>query len=174
MKIILVAAVSLDGFIADENGSIKAWSSTADQKHFSEMKRRHSLYVMGSTTYESAEIKPEPGVLRVILTRNPNKYKDSEVKNQLEFKTLTAEQFAEQYKSHDTSLLLGGSHVYNEFLELGCVDEVYLTIEPVELGNGTPLLSGEQTIQEFMHGKPVSTANLNDAGTILEHYILKN
>jgi len=46
-----------------------------------------------------------------------------------------------QARGFQRCALLGGSHVHSLFFEAGLVDEVWLTVEPVLFGGGTPLLA---------------------------------
>jgi dihydrofolate reductase len=175
MKIILVVAISQDGFITDKNGRVTSWTSKEDQKFFSEMLDKHNLLVMGSNTYDKADSKALPGKLKVVLTSQPEKYAVKQVTGQLEFRKLHAEEFVDTYKgAYDACLLLGGSYLYTDFLEKGLVEEMYITIEPVVLGDGVPLLRNNKRLADIVKDMPKPTEKLlNEKGTVLQHYILK-
>ncbi len=171
MKIILVAAISEDGFIADSNGKVKTWTSKEDQKFFEDIKSRYTLMVMGSRTYNLSPKKPTAGVLRVVLTREPEVYKSQVIEGQLAFHNMSPTAFAAAYKNYDACLLLGGGLVYEAFLDAGLVDEMYLTKEPAILGEGTPFLPNKSL--NLSRWRSVSKKKLNEDGTTLTHYILK-
>jgi dihydrofolate reductase len=173
MRIILVAAVSKDGFIADSNNTVSSWTSKEDKDFFTKMKEKHSLYVMGSKTYDLLPKPPTGKAKRVVLTSRKKAYK-AEVSKNVIFENLTPEGFVEKYENlHDSCLLLGGSKVYFQFLESNLVDEIYLTIEPVILKSGTPLLFNNRKISAYYQPFKHSIQQLNTKGTFLERFILK-
>lgn len=174
MKCIIVVATSQDGFITKGNDPHPStWASEEDQEFFADIKSKHKLFVMGSTTYESNDIKPTSEVLRVILTSNPEKFAVSEIPKQLEFATLSPQEFVKKYeKDYESCLVLGGSFVYTEFLEAGVIDEVYLTIEPVLHGQGVPFLGKGHRLSDFNFAV-VEETPLNEKGSVLKHYVLK-
>ena len=54
MKIFIIAAQTLDGFIAkDKNQVSTAWNSAEDKKRFVEITKRAGVVVFGSTTFET-------------------------------------------------------------------------------------------------------------------------
>lgn len=172
MKIILVAAMSQDGYIADMNGSVKAWTSVEDQAFFEDIMSKHSLMVMGSRTFDASPKKPIEGARRVVLTRQPEKYASLTVSGQLEFRTMSPTEFVSEHNDYETCLLLGGGLVYEAFLDAGFVDEIYLTREPVKLKAGTPLLAQTKTLATYKLPEPTITP-LNSRGTLLYHYNIK-
>ena len=163
-------ATSLDGYIADKNGKVTNWTSKEDQEFFSAIKSQHSLFVMGSGTFDPSYVKPADNTLKVILTKNPNKYAKHAVPGKIEFCNLRPQEFIQEYKhEYDECLLLGGSKIYKAFLDEDLVDEIYLTREPVELKEGTPLLSTQQL--DLSTWKTKNQIRLNNNNSVLEHYI---
>lgn len=174
MKIIMVAAISEDGFLTKaEDSDVSKWTSTEDKMFFSKIKSEHNIYIMGSKTYESASIKPEPGILRIIMTRSPEKYDDLKVDGQLEFTNLTPEKIIAKHQSqYESCLLLGGGQIYEEFLKQKLVNEIYLTVEPVVHGSGTSLMVNGEPVSSFLDHFEPTIAVLNNSGTKLLHYEL--
>lgn len=70
--------------------------------------------------------------------------------------------------NHQNIAILGGREVYTWAIENGLFDELFLTIEPIILGEGIRFLS---TVSEKNLELRSSTI-LNPRGTILLHYIL--
>jgi dihydrofolate reductase len=174
MKIIMVAATSLDGFIADDQSNVTSWTSDADKKFFNDIKSKHDLYVMGSKTYSASPKKLDPAVLRVVLTRSPDTYASASVPGQLEFHNLSPSEFVKKYRQHEACLLLGGGHIYEAFLEANLVDEIYLTVEPLWHEKGTSLLASNKKLEEVVDIPAAVETKINDRGTKLLHYMLNN
>ncbi len=163
---------TINGKITEgENAKVYKWTSLEDKKHFEEQVAKHNLIVMGSSTYEAAKkvIKPEPGKLRVVLTRDPARYKFDEIIGQLEFWTATAEEIVHQctMRGFTQMLLAGGGQINRLFFNAGLVNELYLTIEPKIFAEGKSIVD-EQV--EMVDLKLLEMTRLNEAGTILLHY----
>jgi dihydrofolate reductase len=175
MKIIMVAAVSQDGYITKgTDPDVSKWTSTEDKEFFAKIKSKHRFFVMGSKTYDSGAVIAKPGTLKIILTKNPKKYASQQIDGQLEFENLSAQELNKIYGSkYKTCLLLGGGITYTEFLEANLVDEIYLTVEPLEFKSGTPLLANTNTLSDFTDGIEPEITVLNNSNTVLKHYILK-
>lgn len=171
MKIVMVAVVSANGKITRGNDPhIYEWTSKEDQKLFFSTIEQNGLIVMGSKTYEAAKkvIKLRPGKLRVVMTRDPQKYKHEQVKGQLEFLSDNPSELVSKFGStHKKMLLVGGSEINTEFVKAGLVDEIYLTIEPAIFGKGKNVFAEdefESSLALFSVGK------LNRKGTLLLKY----
>ena len=175
MKIIMVAAISRDGFITKgKDPDVSKWTSVEDKEFFQRIKSKHNLFVMGRKTYDSGLVLPKPGTLKLILSTNSKKYSSLQIPGQLEFSDLSPQEFVKIYMTnYESCLLLGGGITYSTFLEANLVDEIYLTIEPLLFNTGTPLLNYKSIDDYTMGFKPKITI-LNDYGTVLHHYVLKN
>lgn len=174
MKIIMVAVISKDGFITKGSDSdVSKWTSAEDKDFFAKIKSEHNLFVMGSKTFDSGVVLPKLDTLKIVLTTKPEIYKNQDVPGQLEFYNLNPKEFVNSYKSKFSScLLLGGSYTYTEFLDANLVDEIYLTIEPVEHGLGISLLNNGN-IDKYTNNSDKEITILNNTNTILKHYVLK-
>ena len=175
MKITMVAAISKDGFLTKgENPDVSEWTSEADKAFFKDIRSKHKLFVMGRKTYDSGAVKPLEGTLKIVLTSNPSLYANQAVKGEIEFHDLSPLQFVQKYQnSYETCLLLGGSMVYTEFLRANLVDEIYLTIEPMDHGSGISLLENHKKLVELVDLPSPKLTDLNDSGTKLLHYLIK-
>jgi len=145
MKIILVAAISLDGFITrhDEPGS--GFTSPEDKKYFSRVVHEFDTLIFGSTNFEISKewianhLKPEQ--LKIVMTREPGRYRADERPGELEFTSLSPTDLAKTLREHgrERVCLLGGGKIYGLFLQEKCVDELWLTLEPRLFGKGVKL-----------------------------------
>lgn len=172
MKTIAVVAISKNGYITNGGDpDVAKWTSKEDKVFFKNLLDQHSLYVIGKNTYEAVKPQPSPDKLRIILTKNPEKYNSEVVKGQLEFYNLTPQEFVNKFSKYDTCLVLGGSQVYNDFLGAQVVNELYLTIEPMHFKSGIPFLMENRQL-ESLHLPEPEVQILNSAGTELRHYYL--
>lgn len=178
MKIILINVSSLDGRFTKWKGqNIYEWSSEEDFAFFTKTKLENNLVVMGSSTFDhvrkidKADLKPEKERLRVIMTKNPAKYKRFEVPGQMEFSSETPEELVKRLEKQGYSqmLLVSGGKVANSFFSDGLVSELWLTLEPRIFGSGKSLASGKDLDVSL---KLVSTEKLNPGGTLLLKYIV--
>jgi dihydrofolate reductase len=174
MKIIMVAAISKDGFLTrGDEPNPSHWTSDEDKAHIQSMIANHALQVFGSKTYDVYQLHPNKDILRVILTRSPDQYVGKEVTGQIEFKTLSPVEFKTTYDDrYESCLLLGGGSVYRQFLDAGVVDELYLTIEPINNESGASFFRSGESLADLHLPEPIMK-QLNDTGTELRHYILK-
>jgi len=175
MKYIVVAATSRDGYLTKgDDSEYTKWVSQEDKEHFATLRAHHNFFVMGSTTYDNSGVEPSEGTLRLVLTRNPEKYAEHTVPGQLEFSSMNPEEIKKHYKDrYDSCLVLGGSYIYTQFLASGLVDEIYLTIEPVTHGRGVPFIRDNESLQDIVDDLPTpEVTQLNNTGTQLKHYKL--
>ncbi|HUJ44440.1 MAG TPA: dihydrofolate reductase family protein [Opitutaceae bacterium] len=147
MRIVLIAAESLDGFITKHAEPGTAFTSPEDKAYFRAALADFDAGIFGGETYRvSREFIRDrlPGLrLRLIMTRSPERYAADAISGALEFTDADPAALAAMLRTRGIRrcALLGGSHVHSLFFEAGLVDEVWLTVEPVLFGRGTPLLA---------------------------------
>jgi dihydrofolate reductase len=148
MKITAIVATSLDGYITKHDSEGATFTSKADQMYFREVLKSFDCSVMGAATFEASKdmILKSPHLerLRVVWTRNPEKYAAYERAGRLEFsandlKSILAD-LEQRGKQH--CAILGGSSVYSECLRQGLLDELWVTLEPLVFGDGKKLATG--------------------------------
>mgnify|MGYP001567556414 CR=1 FL=1 len=129
---------------------------------------------MGSGTYEAAKkmIKARKGQLRIILTKDPKRYKKEEVPGRLEFRSIPPAMLAREMEKegYENMILLGGSTLNTSFFKENLVDELYLTIEPRIFGEGRQLIN-EGKFESILQLQSVK--KLNKQGTLLLHYLVE-
>ncbi len=169
MEITLVYVSSLNGKITKGSDShVPKWSSVEDQKHFASLLKEFEVIITGRKTYEAslkAGSKKE-GKLRVVLTREPEKYKSKSIPGVLEFTKDSPTKIVNRLKSsgYKKVLLASGGTVTSQFLKAGLVNNIVLTVEPLLFGKGTPMIAEDDfevklRLEEFR--------KLNKQGTLL-------
>ena len=170
MKIIIVAVVSANGKLTRENNpDIYKWTSKEDQDFYFSLLDSAKLIVMGSGTYAAAKhlMKHKKGRMRVVLTSDPEKYKNEQIPGVLEFTSETPRHLCDRLIDYSEMLLVGGSKIFSAFLKERLVDEIYLTIEPVLFGQGKNLFAENEFESDL---KLLSLKKLNKKGTLLLKY----
>ena len=153
MRIVLIAAQSLDGFITKHARPGTAFTSPEDKAHFRKVVAGFDAGVFGAGTYrvsrEAIRALPSEGLLRVVMTRSPGRYAAETVPGRLEFTDVAPRALADDLcaRGFRHCALLGGSQVHSLFLAAGLVDEIWLTVEPALFGAGTPLLAHEADVR---------------------------
>lgn len=148
MQVVLIAVVSLDGRLTPPGEPGPGFASTEDQAWFPHALQEFDCAVMGRTTYETArdtiQAGARRGFLRLVLTHQPGRFGADVRTGAVEFATAGPAAALDLLARRGRSrcALLGGGLVYREFLDAGCVDAMWLTLEPVVLGGGTPLADG--------------------------------
>lgn len=172
MKVTLVAVMSVNGLITDgDDTNLSKWTSAEDKTFFSSILESHNLVVMGRKTYDSARnhMKLNNEKLRIVMTRDPDKYKKEELPGVLEFTRQSPIKIIENSSDlgYSELLVLGGSAIYSEFLNNHLVDELYLTMEPKLFSHGVPIFSTSRVDTSL---SLVEFSQLNKEGTLLLHY----
>lgn len=148
MQVILIAVLSLDGRLTLPDKPGPGFASTEDQAWFQHALQEFDCAVMGRPTFEQAQdqilVSSRRSFLRMVLTRTPESFAALARPDALEFVSATPGEVVGtlRQRRRNRCALLGGGHIYREFLAAGLVDAMWLTLEPVVLGGGTPLAAG--------------------------------
>jgi dihydrofolate reductase len=172
MEIILAYVMSLDGFVTDSAGnSPTQWASPEDQAQFQQLVRDCGLVIMGTNTYESHKqfFKHDENILRIVMTRTPEKYATEVVPDHLEFSSLSPSDLTKSLTNmgYTKALMAGGPKLYAEFFKAGLITDLHVTIEPLLLGAGTSAASG---VPSQIKLRLIDTVQLNTRGTLLVRY----
>ncbi len=164
---ILVVAVSLDGKITNGKKEGTEWTSKEDQKFFRGELDRADAVILGRKTFEAIP-RPLTPRNRIVFSHTKTFSHSAECKNVQVFGGTSATLLLLLKKMHwNRVVIAGGTSIYEWFLKNKLVDELYLTLEPVVLGSGKPLIN-EANITE--NWTLASTRKLNKKGTLLLHY----
>ncbi|ATC65756.1 deaminase [Nibricoccus aquaticus] len=147
MRVTLIAAQSLDGFITKHAAPGSDFASSADQVHLRNALAGFDCSVMGAETYRTARTQIRerltPPRLRTVLTRSPQNFAADTLPGLLEFSSASPAQLLADLSARALRrcALLGGAQIHSLFLNSHLIDELWLTVEPALFGRGTPLLA---------------------------------
>lgn len=142
-KVIFGGAVSLDNFIAREDGAVD-WLlfSKEVSQIMKDMWKTIDTMVMGRKTYEVAQrmggVGDYPGVSTYVFSRTIKKPNS----NSITFVADDAAAFVRRLKEEEEGqdiCVMGGGILAQSLFEADLVDELGFNIQPVLLGSGIPL-----------------------------------
>jgi dihydrofolate reductase len=140
-KIRYLVAMSVDGYIAGPNGEAD-WIETDPEVGFPAIWAQFDTLLMGRRTYEAASKrlgkKAFTGITSIVFSRTMKQREHPRV-------TVVSQLNADwvralKNQSGKDIWLMGGSELFRSFLDSGSVDSVEVSIIPVSLGGGVPLL----------------------------------
>ena len=140
-KIRYIVAMSVDGYIAGPNGEID-WIVTDPEVDFAAIWAQFDTALMGRRTYEVGSKrlgeKAFAGVTSIVFSRTMKPEDHPRVTVVSELKADWVQ--AVKSQSGKDIWLFGGSELFRAFLDCGLVDRIEVSVIPVLLGNGVPLL----------------------------------
>ncbi|HKU17972.1 MAG TPA: dihydrofolate reductase family protein [Candidatus Saccharimonadales bacterium] len=135
MKVVLIAALTADGFIGRSTNELPTtWTSDEDRHFFWRTTKEIGVVIMGGNTFRPIG-KALPKRRNIVYSRTPINVEGVETTQEPPadlLRRLEAE-------GHTQVAICGGSKIYDMFLQASLVDELYLTIEPQLFGAGVPL-----------------------------------
>lgn len=146
-KIVLYSAISIDGYIAKEDGDSE-WVKDKDND-FMNLCKETACIVVGRTTFEQyyEDLYPIPNVLNVVVTHE----KDFEI-HHINVKPAHSMQEVKEYlESHQVpkAILVGGGTVNTSMLKENFIDEIILIVHPLILGKGIKLFENVEIEKEL-------------------------
>lgn len=130
-------AISVDGFIATQNGD-SDWVSDVDIPIFEKKIKEFGCIVVGRKTFEQYQGKlyPVKDVLNIVVTNKTS----VDLANNVVFAKSPSEaiKLAES-KGFKQILLIGGGTINGSFLKENLIDEIFLDVHPLVLGKGIKL-----------------------------------
>lgn len=155
-KLIYAAIASLDGYVADQDGSFD-WAAPDDELHafFNDFERPLGTHLYGRRLYEvmtfweTADHDPDlPPVERdyaqvwqaadkIVYSRTLTKVSSARTRLEREFDPASVRRLK---SAADRDLSIGGPELAGHALGAGLVDECHLFLHPVIVGGGTPAL----------------------------------
>lgn len=142
MNVTLYMAISLNGYIARENGS-EDFLSDAHWEKFCSFAKKHGNFIVGRKTYDAVKNWGEDfgfddlkEITKVVISQNENTKLDEG------YMRATSPQGAlEQLQNFESVLVIGGAAINTAFIQEDLLDEIILSIEPAVLGKGIPLFA---------------------------------
>jgi dihydrofolate reductase len=143
MKVTMLMSASINGVICHEDGSEEFLTRSGGQ-YVTDQAKKLGNVVWGRFTYENIKEftdtfdKDLEGVKRVIVSSDPS----YPVTRGYELASSPSDALKLLAKSGiERALVGGGSRLNRAFLEAELVDEVHITLEPVLVGRGLPLVA---------------------------------
>lgn len=169
MKVILVAAVTIDGKLARNPAHFVDWSSREDKRLFFSLSKQAGVIIIGNNTFKTLPA-PLPGRLHVVLTHDLTHKKN--IPGEVEFTNQSPQNILAslEARGYTEAVLGGGSQINSLFLHNDLIDEISLTIEPLIFGLGIDLFSG---IEFKRRAELLEFERLNEVGSIRLRYGLR-
>jgi dihydrofolate reductase len=142
MEVILIAATTLDGYIArHEHERSFDWTSEEDKRFYIDTIKSSDAIIMGRTSFQTFHRHPR-GTNWYIYTSHPSDFTNpnpSVIK--AEGTNLPPAELIRQLQAKGAKqvAVCGGKSIYTQFLQSGTVTKIYLTIEPFIFGSGVKL-----------------------------------
>lgn len=138
MKVFIIAATTLDGFIAKDEHHGAFWTSKEDKKRFVELTKKAGVVVMGSTTFKTLP-RPLKERINIVYTKS-----EAEIEGAVITKLPPIELISSlEAEGHTEVAICGGASIYNLFMHSSVVTHLYITIEPLLFGKGIGLFKDE-------------------------------
>jgi dihydrofolate reductase len=174
-------AVSLDGFLADADGSVDWLLHSKDvQQVMADYWKNVDTILMGRKTYEFAVAHRPPSAKKADKTKSPKRkepamrtYVFSHTLREIDYPDAElvgsdAVEFVRKLKERpgEGICLMGGGELAQPLLAAGLVDEIGLNIQPILLGGGIP------TFRDMKHRVKLelTTCRTLEHGCVLAQY----
>lgn len=156
-KIRLFIASSLDGYIARTSGEVD-WLFTDSDYGYNEFFAQIDTVLMGNKTYQQIldwGEYPYKGKKGFVFSKTRQGERD----NNVEFVGGDLKVFINTLLNHSGGdmWLVGGSQIIHYFMQQGFVDELILSIHPIILGSGIPLIVNDSSLETALELKNVKT-----------------
>ncbi len=160
MKTTLIVATTADGFIAASEGQNSLeWTCAEDKAFFVSKTKEIGTIVMGLNTFKTIG-KGLKGRRMIVLTLKPS---EEMPVDGVEFVAEEPTALLTRLEGEGVTQLAvcGGAYVYSQFLKLGLIDELFLTVEPILFGGGTPFVKDLGSVRlERVSATPLGPATL--------------
>jgi dihydrofolate reductase len=172
VRVIAMAVISVDGCLTRHDEAGSGFASREDQEHFRATMRACGATIMGRATFDAERERilaaPAGGLLRTVMTRRPADFAALERPGALEFRADSPDRIVASLagRGYKAVALLGGSQIFDLFIEADLVTEWRITVEPRFFGTGARLLSRATDRRLVLTDRQP----LNETGTLLLTY----
>lgn len=166
MKTFIIAALTADGFIAENDAHAATWTSKADKEFFKTRTKEAGIMVMGSKTFDTIG-KALPGRKTIVYSRSKS-YEEAGVEVTSESPVDLVARL-EQEGAKEVAVC-GGSSIYTLFMKSGLVSKLYLTVEPIVFGAGLSLFNEKTEAGLSL----VSSTPLEGGAVLMEYDVIRN
>src|SRR5262245_4545151 len=140
-KVVYGGAMSLDGFIAGPNGEYD-WIIMDPDIDFAALMARFDTFLIGRKTFDAMRrmgdaAPPTPGIKSIVFSRTLRPEDCPHATLSADAEGVVADL---RKKPGKDIALFGGGELFRSLLAAGLVDEVGVSVVPVLLGGGIPLL----------------------------------
>lgn len=167
MKVILYMATSINGNITIGKSN-SDWVDKADWKMFHKVITDSKVMVMGSETYKQfADDFPQKGALNVVMTKK-KELLNKKIKGAM-FTNKSPKELVKKLKNEGFKkmALIGGMKLNTSFLKNNLIDEVFIDIHPILIGEGLRLFENTKKLFKKMQLLDVKKMGNN---LVLLHY----
>ena len=161
-------AISVNGMIA-KNDDDTNWISQAEWDSYSVAVRSAGCLVVGRRTYHILTKQPEFAEFKDVKVVAVSKEKFETLASN-HFVACSPEEALELLKDFKEIIVAGGGILDASFLAENLIDEVYLDIEPIVLGEGIPLFKGKDFERKL---KLIGQKKISDNEIQLHYEVLK-
>lgn len=158
-KISLFIASSLDGYIARESGEID-WLLTDQDYGYTDFLAEVDTIIMGNKTFQQVLGFGEYPYndKKVFVLSNTLQ---GEAENKAQFINGDWQNFINNLRQSNGGViwLVGGAQTIHDFLKHDLIDELILSIHPIILGSGIPLIINDPDIETVLILKNVKNYN---------------
>jgi dihydrofolate reductase len=145
-RVIFGCAMSLDGYIAGPNGEYD-WIVMDPDIDFAGINARFDTFLIGRKTFEAmrrmgSDVKSAQGNQNIVFSRTLKPSEHPHITVSADAESVVAEL---RTKPGKEIALFGGGELFRSLLEAGLVDGVEVSLIPVLLGGGIPLLPSPAT-----------------------------
>ena len=156
-------ASSVDGFISKSKTELPDWTSKEDREFFQKSLKGHDAFVMGRNTYIATDKLPRRDNTFVLTNRT----KQTKKQDKITFINPESTDLKTLLSKFKRVAVLGGGQTYQYMLNNKMIDEIFLTVEPIVLGEGVRMFADKTKMVKL---KLISAEKLNTKGTMLLHY----
>jgi dihydrofolate reductase len=149
MKVILYMAVSVNGYITHGKDD-SDWVSKEDWKEFDKLKRESGVMVMGKNTFQQFQDDfPQDGALNIVMTHDKNLLEKKI--NNVFFTDKTPKELVAWVvnQGFNQLMIIGGMTLNTSFVKENLIDEVWLSVHPIFIGQGKTVVEKFDTFKKL-------------------------